>query len=659
MNIKKIPKQASVWALTIGASLITGLLSVGGMLALSPMLAPFAIPTFILAVAYEGEIYKKNIIAAFKKFLKSSYIERSVAKELLLNQFPVDLLNDKNTPLFFRDYYKQLQLLHHFEHKQLDEASLKLKRKVEKTLGDMEKFFANNLFHPQQKPTSYQTQLANFFDADVISRANKRSMQLTNLLFAAKLFVGVVAVFMTLSSTYLLMEAFAGIAFFAVIPAVMLPVLVLPMALISGIAYSLLTYNALSDFILHDSVGKWIKTIANYISDEGITLQNTLLIIATIGLSLLTLALTLCTAGTWWTIASKTKPLFAFMGRFPVFVMGIINPLVTGIAQLIFSLQNTGDTLVLIDKLSRKSINMLSFIQTKLEALLKVWIDLLRHENPLQFINPFRLLIKLTFTPLQVMLFLGHTLTMALMSDRFPSVSEKISIALGIVGEVAVDLHYFTDIGHDDVQAHEPKELLKQRLDSSEGHHHDDDLPTQLLSGLFIPLYCLATLWDWSASQLNPSNTIDEVRPKPLNLSEAWQNQWGTSEPEHVTLPCADSCTQTCKPLAIYCDTLTPSEEKLPSEAWQKEQALYRIEKEERRLNEAWFDAPLARDKANSLQTLREKLIKSTLDHKIIINNYSDEVFGQHRFFNSAQSTETKHFFEEALLERITPGHAG
>lgn len=87
--------------LTVGASLILGFLSFGGMYALWPVL-PLAFAGFALSVAYEGEIYLQNIKGALNKLFKFNYLKNYLAKEYLLNHFPNT--DEENCPQFFKDY---------------------------------------------------------------------------------------------------------------------------------------------------------------------------------------------------------------------------------------------------------------------------------------------------------------------------------------------------------------------------------------------------------------------------------------------------------------------------------------------------------------------------------------------------------------------------
>ncbi len=67
----------------------------------------------------------------------------------------------------------------------------------------------------------------------------------------------------------------------------------------------------------------------------------------------LAVGLTVCTAGTWWTIAKESRPLYSWMSKMPNFVMGIINPLITGSSAIFFNLQNTGESLEVVYDLTK------------------------------------------------------------------------------------------------------------------------------------------------------------------------------------------------------------------------------------------------------------------------------------------------------------------
>ena len=122
----KIPYNLLLIFLTLGASLILGFLSFGGMFALFPFLG-LAFAAFVLSIAYEAEIYLQNNKGALNKLLKHNYLENFLAREYLLTSFPTDI-NAEDCPQFFKDYAAQLKLLDFFGHKNLNENSKQRKK---------------------------------------------------------------------------------------------------------------------------------------------------------------------------------------------------------------------------------------------------------------------------------------------------------------------------------------------------------------------------------------------------------------------------------------------------------------------------------------------------------------------------------------------------
>jgi hypothetical protein len=90
--------------------------------------------------------------------------------------------------------------------------------------------------------------------------------------------------------------------------------------------------------------------------------------------------------------------------------------------------------------------------------------------------------------PLRILMFLGHLVSIGVTGDRMPGVPAILSALLGIVSEGFEDAHYFFDLdyffdlGGDDHHHH--------------GHEHSD-LPNQVLSLLFSPIFALAASWHY------------------------------------------------------------------------------------------------------------------------------------------------------------------
>lgn len=639
LKAKKIPYYLLLLTLTVGASLIIGFLSFSGMFTLVPILA-LAFGAFALSVAYEGEIYLQNIKGALAKlYLKSDYLKHHLSNKYLLTKFSDKSIDTtaEDCPEYFKHYEAQLKLLAQFGHKRLDKKGRAQKKQIRKTLRDMEKWFALQLFSNSTEDatdlTEYQRELRQWL------KENKQDewqalLQKRNTMFnGVKAFSLLAGAFMGVGITYLLVEAFAVIPLMAAIPFGLLPIVIIPMALIAGVAYGLLTYNAVTDMINNDTLRTWYAKIRKYLK-EGITFRNVFIAVSAVVLLTLTVALTVCTAGTWWTVAKHARPLFAWMGYMPSFIMGVINPLITGLSQLIFNLENTSESLEMIDEATKMKGNIFRKIG---DHFVKTYNNLIANENWLQRINPARLLLKITFTPLRLLFFIGHLISIGLTADRVPGVPEILSALLGIFSEFFEDTHYF--IGdllhnhHEHDHPHSTKKLLKERFGSGHGHDHSADIPTRLLKLVFYPLFVLAAGWDTWASN---SNTAPR---KVLNFRQAMNKHTGQPDEESV-------------------DLVLDSQ---PSDAWRIEQAVFRIDNHiEHHLQKAVLKKEVSEVKVKHLKALRQELLEIDVDEdkhtakELIEKAVMNPVYNTQRFFNYEDKTSTAEFLEN-LSERAAP----
>lgn len=636
INPKKIPYRFALLLLTVGASLILGFLSFSGMYALLPFL-PFAFATFALSVAYEGEIYLQNIKGALNKLFKSNYLHNHLAKKYLLNHFPENT-NDEECPQFFRDYKAQLKLLHAFGHKELNKDSRARKKSVEKTLKDMEQWFALQLFPTESKDIREHSKYSNELRRWLAYNDQNKSQGLLKKRQTQFNFVkgfGVLAgLFMGLGSTYLIVEAFMVIPFFAAIPFAFWPALVLPMAIVAGAAYSLLTYNAITDIINNNTLVKWYHKICHDLR-QGLTVRNVFMATTAVFLVGLAVALTICTAGTWWTVATNARPLFEWMKKIPSFIMGVINPIIIGLSAIFFNIENSSESLEMIDQALQSKKNLFQHIY---DAIASGWDHLRKTENWLQIFNPFRIILQLTVIPLRILFFLGHLLSIALTSDRMPGIPQIVSALIAIISEGFEDAHYFVGHSHVDEEHHHKDlhALLSERMDSGSEHSHNTDIPTWILKLIASPLYALATLWDSLASKLNKP-TLSSVQqeqkqqPQVLSLQKAWNKQRGVTEEEQVTLK------ETAK---------------RPSKEWQVEHAVAQIEKHQRKhLNNAIVGRDLAMQKVNALNQLKNE-IRAEDQHSSLADTLNqaknNSIYNQHRLFTQAiAKTGTQEFIEE------------
>src|SRR3990167_10691011 len=102
-RLRKLPRFLMIGTLTIGVSVMVGLLSFGGMYALW-RLWPVAVICFALSTIYEAEIYFQNMRGAFKKlFSPYSQLQHTLAKQCLLQLLSTQA-DDAQLPEFCSDY---------------------------------------------------------------------------------------------------------------------------------------------------------------------------------------------------------------------------------------------------------------------------------------------------------------------------------------------------------------------------------------------------------------------------------------------------------------------------------------------------------------------------------------------------------------------------
>ncbi|MCA0402886.1 MAG: hypothetical protein LCH30_03720 [Proteobacteria bacterium] len=540
LKFKKIPYNILLILLTGGVSLILGFLSFGGMLAITPMLS-LAIAAFFLAGAYEAEIYKKNIANALKKLFKPDYLKQEIANRCLLELVP-DYIKKDNGCEFFLDYQKLLKRLHKFEGKTLSSADKIKKKHLKKSLSQLEGRFAAILFAENDEGlTEDEKKLKK--ELEVLEQYKRYRELLT---FRAKIFIGVKifcvisAAFMTVGTTYLLVEALVAMPFLTtLIPLTFFPALAIPMSIIAGIAYGLLTYNAITDMINNETIKKLFNKVKTVFTGE-LSLKKIVSVVFSTLTILLIAALTICSAGTWWTIAKNAQPLFTWMTKIPSFIMGIINPIITSLSQLAFGIENASNFLDQIvpsveEEKSKKNGNKKEegFFRQIMDGIKNAWNKLREDENWLQIFNPFRFILKIAMLPMRIALFLGHVISTGVSEDRVPGIPEIASAVVNIFAEIGTDGGYFFGIDHS--HSHSTKALMQERFGIGHNHDHGNDIPSRILKFLFSPLFLLAAIWDHAASQRNT---------KPLLFREAIKKQLGETEAQ-VILKKAKPLSQT------------------------------------------------------------------------------------------------------------------
>ncbi len=234
---KKTLRELLLYILTIGAGLLIGFLSFTGMLAITPVLS-LAFLSFGLSIAYEGQIFYQNIDGALKKLFKSRYFEQQLAKKFLLAQFPKEEDLEKS-PQFLKDYAAQLKLLDQYPN---TDDYKKQRLNIEKNLRAMEKWFAKQLFQSTSidKKSKYVQSLQKWLHdknhQNITASFQEQLISHKSYYGYARLLSLISGLFMTLGTTYLLMESFMAIPLLTAYTA-WFPVLIVPLSIIAGVAY--------------------------------------------------------------------------------------------------------------------------------------------------------------------------------------------------------------------------------------------------------------------------------------------------------------------------------------------------------------------------------------------------------------------------------------
>ncbi len=495
---KKQLRQFSLSLLTMGASLILGLLSFGGMYVLWPALIP-AFAGFLLSVVYEGEIYSQNLERAFEKLFTQNYFKTQLANDFLDTHFDDDNAATPDLYAFRARYNNAL----------LDDDT--------DTLNELENTFEQQLCAERFDATTNALHAKGLFDwlhaeqtdnePSLYEQYKARYENRKWPLLAIQLFSVISSLFMGLGTTYLLVETFTLVPILAAIPLTMWPILITPMAVIAGIAYGLLTYNSMTNFMANNTLVFWYKKLRDALLDDPFSLKNIGMAITAVCLFAMALTLTICTAGTWWTIAKEVPPLFQWMKRLPTFVMGVINPIILGLSSVVFNFENTSETLEDLD--NANAFNFHQYWDDFTTGIKYLWDN----ENVLQWTNPFRIIHRFVILPMEYVFFIGHLFSIGVTADRIPGLSKYVSACIGGVSECFEDVPYFFGHDHpDDLRA-----LRKKRLGESQGHTHEKNLPLRLIEAIALPFDYLSRAWNHVFGLLNTTNPPDDSRqPVPI-----------------------------------------------------------------------------------------------------------------------------------------------
>ncbi|GEM_PF-3408799 len=588
MNTRRFLKWTITPFLTIGAVLLLGLLAFTGMYVLFPILS-LAITTFALSVIYEAEIYQQNISNALDKLFDKDILMQTLGKNTLLELEKTYQSNDEK-PMFLDDYYR-------------------LKNYKKKSAGDYERLrkmelrFAQLILNATDQDDSYPYTK----DAiDALGRLSKPNQEidweerLDRLRFYNLSLIALsstAAVLMSLGTIYLLLDTLSILTFFSLSPAIA-PFVIIPLSIIAGIAYGFLTYNSLSEFIFKSEMFDWIKEFTEKFS-QAKTYQdpkNIGLAILAASVIVLNIGLTICTAGTWWTIMNQTRPMWHWLKNGVVNVLQVITPTIIAITTLGFNGQNT--------------------IQTIKELMPKTNLHNHQHttEKKPAPINPFDYILKFVYFPFRLLMFIGHLISVSVTSDQMPGIPQILAAFFAFVSEFLEDGHYFLDM-------EEIKSILGVQADECDHHEHGhqhSDIPNYILQLIFSPLFLSAAAYDYYFNQPNPSHPVDFTTCLYKKLK--WDNNDARS---HQPTP------------------------KMVGNNWLRVEAIMMMDEQIEHLKQCYSSPELIEKKINVIESYK----RSSLDDISDFNNLADNAdLKQHRswsFFSQTRSGE--------MIEKLRP----
>lgn len=345
---------------------------------------------------------------------------------------------------------------------------------------------------------------------------------------------------MGIGTTYLVMEAVASVPWLATIPLALFPPVIGPLAFLAGIAYGLLIYNSLTDMLLDNPLTKFVNRMRSISWQEDMSFKRKLILSLTALLFAVTIFLTICTAGTWLTVFHKTKPLFQWLSIIPNTLLNLVIPILIGISILPFSIQSIANTLEGLETNPNldKAIAALnpnnwqaptaatshtwsgawtnlsnSIWQRWIPWFLCVTAEEFAQETSMQKWNPYRIVYRALFEPLRYFIFIGHLISAGATSDQIEGVPLVYSFWLNFGFECAEDWDWIWGRTH--VDSIDTVDLLKERVQKSDDHNHDNNFPMLLLKFIFEPIIRRAAQWE---NHYRPEGAEDNVQKKYARL---------------------------------------------------------------------------------------------------------------------------------------------
>jgi len=212
---------------------------------------------------------------------------------------------------------------------------------------------------------------------------------------------------------------------------------------------------------------------------------------------------------------------------------------------------------------------------------------------------------------------------------------------LGAASEGVEDIHYFQlgmDTPHE--HKHDTQALLEERLGAHSGHDHGNDLPTQFLLMMFSPFYVLAACWDFLFNQ--DLEKFSSWNAFTASFLKSWNKETETEDEETVEFDGGDSC---CEEKVCVSGVIEAPAQFATPNAWQTEQALFRIEKEKKGLPREGSEQYIV-----LLTTLQQRLQVRQSDsgqQTPLFESVINDEFEAQSIFDNRNG-----FFKENLIER-------
>lgn len=638
-----------------GAAVALGLLSFSGMYTMVPIVA-LAMGSFGLVTMYEAEVFIQNIKGAFKK-LSLSYIRQQMATKLLVQKIRDGHGQDCQ---FFIDYEKQLKRLYSYQ----DEVPLtpdarKRKRETEAELNRMEAWFSELVFDKDKNIERSQIEsevIAVFKQGseldDLINTYKKRAPYYT----VGKVLGGIGALCSTLGTIYLFGQALPLIPFIAGF-SVSLAFPIITLSVFAGLGYGYMVYNAVADMITNETLKKYYHRIQAY-RKKGPWHAAGMVALTIIVVGMITMA-TLFTAGTWWTIATKSGDAFLWLkakaaAAYAVvsvvsgWFMQVVTPIVMAISGFVFDMQNSSDS---IDELFEVYHQLKEKVKSGWKNLGKNFKALRERENWGQILNPFRITSIIIMSPVRAALFIAHLFGDGVVDNQTPIVPVAVPSAHDVTIAFIDDFHYFA--GHDhhghDHEAHGQDcnhnyghdhhenmhthgderhddgfhHFLEAYQSGECGHDHHNDIPTRFLRLVSNVVNVFSVGWDWAFS-----GKWDRAQ---------WHDSWHKIYDVKLQKNVVDN------------------DKENPSDAWvQASQAIAVREFKAAHFGNSLFcrDSYLAHQKCQALDRLETQIRLKSPETMVVIDAEDSMTFSKQRYWlwSSKKPTTTEQFVDAITL---------